>query len=231
MKKVDIYSAADKAIQLMNRDMLRDFGKLKTSKMDEIRIIRSVTTLYREQAKKARKRYYEIGFEAFLIGLYFCGISGQEAHRMAEKAITLEWVDGILDDVDLVTGFRFNAETDRKAQRLGEALVAEAEKLSGSGESRPDASGKDAEIDKAVRAWSKQVGQYALGVTDAALMEAYEAAKIPEVRWVSVKDNRRCTECRERDGKLYPLNEVPPKPHWGCRCRVVPAGAVTEEEA
>lgn len=237
MKDINIYSAADQAIQIMNRDMLRDFGKLKTSKLDELHILRDVTEVYRKQAQKARKRYYEIGFEAFLLGLFLCGIQGKKAQQMAEKAISPEWVDAFLKDINLVTGFRFDTETERKAQRLAEALTAESERAedgaSSGGGRRPAApvSGKDLLIDRAIKDWSRQVGQYAIDITDAALMEAYEAAEMPDVKWISVEDNRRCTECRERHGKIFPLDEVPPKPHWGCRCKLVPAGEVTEEKA
>lgn len=224
MKDTDIYTAADKAIQVMNRDMLRDFGKLKTSKLDELHIIRSVTAVYTEQARKARKRYLEVGMEAFLLGMFLCGIEGREARQMARKSITAKWLDEILSEPDLVTGYRFDRETDRKAQRLAEALVAEAERQSATGSGKTQAAtGKDQLIDRAVREWSRQVGQYAIGITDDALMEAYEAAEQQEVRWVSVRDNRRCTECRERDGKVYRLDEVPPKPHFNCRCKIVPA--------
>lgn len=224
MKDTDIYTAADKAIQVMNRDMLRDFGKLKTSRLDELHIIRSVTAVYTEQARKARKRYLEVGMEAFLLGLFLCGTEGRKARQMARKSITAKWLDEILSEPDLVTGYRFDRETERKAQRLAEALIAEAERQSapGSGKKPPAATGKDQLIDRAVREWSRQVGQYAIGITDDALMEAYEAAEQQEVRWVSVRDNRRCTECRERDGKVYRLDEVPPKPHFNCRCRIVP---------
>lgn len=224
MKDTDIYTAADKAIQVMNRDMLRDFGKLKTSKLDELHIIRSVTAVYTEQARKARKRYLEVGMDAFLLGLFLCGIEGREDRQMARKSITAKWLDEILGEPDLVTGYRFDLETERKAQRLAEALIAEAERQSapGSGKKPTTATGKDQLIDRAVREWSRQVGQYAIGITDDALMEAYEAAEQQEVRWVSVRDNRRCTECRERDGKVYRLDEVPPKPHFNCRCRIVP---------
>lgn len=226
MKDVNLYADADRAMKIMNRDMLRDFGKLKTSKMDELHIIRDVTRVYETQEKKARKRFLEIATEAFLLGMALCGITGRKARKAALDAITDEWVDLILQEPDLVTGYRFDRETERKTQRLAEALIAEAERQS-YGTGGAGSAGKDQLIDRAIRDWSKQVGQYTIGITDDALMEAYEAAEMPEVMWVSVPDNRRCSECKERDGKIYPLNEVPPKPHWGCRCRWIPAKRVS----
>lgn len=283
MNDVDIYAPADKAVRLLNRDMLRAFGRLKTEKFDEVHIIRTVESVYREQAKKAKRRFYEVAFEAYLIGLFLCGVDGKKAHRMAEKAISPDWVEMLLDDVDLVARYRFNTETERKAQRLAETLEAASKGQSnlpeervreakeargsragrsgsgaqdgGSGRSGAGAQGDsgrgsgqsgsggasgggghrpgrpasvapttwtDLEIDRAVKAWSKQIGQFALSVTDAAVVQAYEDAEEPEVMWVSERDNRVCHECKELDGEVFPLRDVPTKPHMGCRCRLVP---------
>lgn len=47
------------------------------------------------------------------------------------------------------------------------------------------------------------------------------------VRWVTEHDDRVCGDCEERDGKIYPIDAVPPRPHHGCRCELEYA---TEEE-
>ena len=119
---VNIYEAADRAIRVTNRELVEDFGKLKLAKWDRVSVIRTVLKLYRESAKKAKKRYYGVGFEAYLLGLYMCGIDGRKANEMAEKAITNEWVDGILEQTDFITLYRFDTETERKAYRLAETL-------------------------------------------------------------------------------------------------------------
>ena len=31
-----------------------------------------------------------------------------------------------------------------------------------------------------------------------------------------------CEYCEPRDGKVYPVIAVPPKPHLNCRCRLIP---------
>ena len=122
--RIDIYAAADRAIKEMDRDNLREFGKLKLAKFDEINVIRTVSALYRRQAKKAEKRYYEVAFEAYLLAMAMYGIDPKEAAEMAEKAITEKWVAEILDQTDFVTMYRFRTETERKAQRLTEAISA-----------------------------------------------------------------------------------------------------------
>lgn len=207
-KDIDIYQSADKAIKTMNRDIIRDFGTLKTAKYDELNIVQSVTQLYRRQQEKARRRYYEVAFEGYLIGMYLVEMDVKKAQEMAEKAITPEWIDRLLTEVDPVTMYRFDTETERKAQRLAEILSAS-----------PTPS---REIDRAAVIWSKQTGQYAINATDEAIKQAYIDAGVEMVMWVTARDERVCDECGPKDGKIYSIDEVPPKPHWGCRCVLLP---------
>lgn len=216
MSEVNIYEAADRAIKVMNREAVEDFGRLKMAKWDKVSIIRTVLKVYRESARKAKKRYYGIGFEAYLLGLYMCGINGRKAHEMAEKAITNEWVDGILEQTDFVTLYRFDSETERKAYRLAEAIEAVPEE-------------RNREIDKAMRYWSQQLGQYALNFTDYAVVQAFQDAGIEMVKWQTENDRRVCNECYALDGQVFRIDELPRKPHWACRCRVRPVFRKAED--
>ena len=145
-----------------------------------------------------------MAFEAYVLILLWNGIGTQKANAMAEKAITEKWVDAILEEPDVLTLFAFNAETERKAQKLAETLSV--------------AQSRDLEIDRAMRAWSKQVGQYAINFTDYVAIQAFDDAGIDEVEWVTQKDEKVCSECGPLDGKIFRLEDVPVKPHWGCRC-------------
>lgn len=216
----DIYEPCDEAIRDLDRENLRDFGKLKLAKFDEIHIIQSVKRLYREAAKKAAKRYKEMAMEAYLIALAMCGITGGRAARMAAEAITDDFIDGILTDTDFVTLYRFDAETERKAQKLIETLSA----IAGAPHPvREATTTRDLEIDKALKAWARQLGQYAINITDYAVVQAFMDAMVKGVIWVSEHDSRVCADCRQLDGRWFPLDEIPTKPHWGCRCRLMPS--------
>ena len=207
-RDVNLYAACDKAIQGMDRENLEAFGRLKMSKWDEVNLIRTVGAMYRRMARKAKRRYYEVAFEAYLLGLWMCGISGKKAHKMAEKAITDDWIDEWLEETDFVTLYRFNSETERKAYRLAEALEVSED--------------RNLEIEKALRAWIRQLGQYAINFTDYAVIKAFTDAGVEYVRWVTMQDERVCVECRGYDGNVYKIDEVPPK-HWNCRCHLSPA--------
>ena len=202
------YAAADKAIQAMNRENLEAFGRLKMAKWDQINVIRTVVSVYREAAMRARRRYYEVAFEAYVLGLTMCGEEPRKAHAMAEKAITPEWIDKILDRVDPVSMFRFTSETERKAYKTAETLEV--------------ANDRDTEINKALRFWSQQLGQYAIIMTDNAVLQAFEDYGTEYVMWIAEKDQRTCRTCKTYDGQVFELEDLPDKPHFGCRCRFRP---------
>ena len=205
--KVNIYGPCDRVIQYMNRWNLREFGKLKVAKWDELNIIRTVTELYKRSTQQARKQYFEEAFEVYLLLLETCDIRCRKANGMAEKAITSEWVDRKLNEVDPVTEFKYQAEAERKAYRLAEAMEVTQD--------------RDYEINKALRYWSQQQGQYAINFTDYAVYEALKDAGVEMVEWVSRRDSRVCNECHAYDGQIFRLDEVPAK-HWGCRCTLRP---------
>lgn len=206
--KVNIYEACDKAIKAMDRENVEAFGRLKLAKWDEVNVIRTVKAVYTASAKRAKKRYYEVAFEAYLLAMVLCGEEPKKAHQMAEKAITDEWVESILTETDFVTLYRFDTETERKAYRLAEALEVAAD--------------RNAEIDRALKQWAKQLGQYAINVTDYAVLQAFADEGVEEVQWVTEHDERVCGTCGTYDGKIFPIDELPPKPHWGCRCHFLP---------
>lgn len=208
MKRMNFYGPCDKAIKAMNREIVEDFGKLKMAKWDEVNIIRTVVTVYRNSVRKARKRYWEVSSEAYMLAMILLEEDMLKAQRMADKAITMDWVDKRLEETDFVTLYRFNSEAERKAYRLAEQL-----------EVSPD---RNRAIDKAMKDLSRQLGQYAISFTDEAVVQAYKNAGVKTVIWVTEEDERRCNECMELHGQEFPINEVPPKPHYGCRCWLRP---------
>lgn len=58
---------------------------------------------------------------------------------------------------------------------------------------------------------------FAIEVSDAATLEAYEDAGVKYIVWNTMMDGRECGTCEDRNGKVYPIHAIPPKPHPGCR--------------
>ena len=184
------------------------FGKLKLAHFDELNVIRQVNATYDESTQTAKQKYYEIAFDAYIGAMLEAKFSNKEAMRLAEETITTDWILDMLEEVDPVTLYAFLTETERKKQRLIEALAV--------------AHNRNAEIDKALKYWTQQVGQYADNSVYRARYEAFMAAGVERVRWVTQEDNRVCGDCDELNGQIFDIEDVPPPQHWGCRCYLVP---------
>lgn len=202
-----IYDAADKAIREMNRYNLKAFGRLKLARWDELNVIREVNGVYNDSTNLAKRKYYEIAVEAYVVALYELKYKPDMAHRMADDIITAMWILGMLDDVDPVTKYAFLPEKDRKAQRLVEALSVALD--------------KNREVDKALRYWTTQVGQYADNSVYNARLQAFRDAGIKKVMWVTKRDERVCDFCYPLDGEVFDIDEVPER-HYRCRCILKP---------
>ena len=205
----NLYAMADRAIKAMNRENLKAFGRLKLAKWDEINIVRMVGAVYDESARLAQKRYLEVAKDAYIRAMVEAGMSRKEAERDAWEDITMLWLLGMLEGVDPVMMYSFAAETERKKQRLIEALSV--------------AENKNQEIDMALRAWTVQVAQFADNAVYRARVDAFRTAGIENVMWVTQRDNRVCRECDDLNGEIFPIDAVPPPQHPHCRCYVLPA--------
>ena len=203
-----IYDGADRAIREMNRQNLKAFGKLKLAKWDELNVIRAIDAVYRESIRMARQRYYEVAVEAYILAMIEAGKSNKDATKAADRDIDSAWVLAMLEEVDPVTLYAFLPEAERKKARFIEAVSV--------------AQNRNQEIDKALRYWTVQVAQYADNSVYRARLEAFKAAGIKRVKWVTQKDERVCEECDDLDEQVFPIDEVPPPQHPHCRCIIVP---------
>lgn len=205
---MNVYEAADKAIREMNRANLKAFSKLKLAKWDELHVIRQVDEAYAESIRLAKKKYMEIAWYAYIHAMYECGKDPEEAKRMARRSIDRDWLLDLLEEADHITLYIFMDEAKRKEQRLLEALSVTMK--------------RNEEIDKALKLWTRQVGQYSINVTDAARLQAFRDAGIKKVKWITQEDERVCHVCGPMHGRVYPIDMVPAKPHINCRCELHP---------
>lgn len=198
------FEAADSAIRDMNKRNLRAFDRLKTLKFDELNVLGEVRKVYDDSVRLAKKRYLQIAFEAYIAALVEALVAKEKAEGMAEDSITEDWILDMLEEYDPVTLYQFFPEVERKKQRTVEAILA--------------AQNKSEAIDRALRLWTQQIAHYADKSVDEATIDGYKDAGVTKVRWITEKDERVCEVCRERDGKIYPINELPTRPHYRCRC-------------
>ena len=186
------YGYADKVIRTLNRKFLILFTGLK-KRFDELNIMTAVYDTFDNAAEAARAA--------------FLGLARHYYHLAApgrKNAITEDWLDAYLLMTDPVLMYQFLPEARRKAGRLAEKLTVSKKPKS--------------DIDKGLRDMVFQTGQFAISVADAATVKGWKDDGVKRVRWVTAGDEKVCDVCGPRDGKVYPIDKVPPKPHPNCRC-------------
>lgn len=195
-----MYEFTDAATELLRRRALRSFDRFASViPADEINVLNGVKNLYKKIAKDAKRCYNEI------VEHYYFLFDGK-AGFFCDDLVT----DYLEEGYDPVAKYVFARETERKAARLAEGLIA-------------DPNCAEAEIRKAKYLWGLQATHFAIRLSDLAQIRAYESRGISYVRWVTNVDGKECRTCRDRHGKIYPLQALPAKPHYNCRCTIRPA--------
>jgi SPP1 gp7 family putative phage head morphogenesis protein len=105
-----------------------------------------------------------------------------------------------------VTKYIYKNEMERKRSRFAEGVIASETPKE--------------EVALAQRLMIATNKQFAEDATFEAAILAYKDNGVKKVRWVTAVDDRRCKECKARHGKIYPIDNIPPKPHRYCRCYI-----------
>ena len=209
------YELTDYLIAILITQLRKEVNHLDVMGFDELSAPR-ITTLTKQMMtrllKANKSAYVTIAREA-----------SAEAAEDIEKVSGIgvkpiktdeKYVDGILAEYNPVTGYLYEAEADRKRARLAEALIAAV--LVGL---RAE---YHKELHKFANLWHTQTLQYGETMVDKARIDTFKANGIRRVRWETEDDEKVCEECKKRDGKIYPIDGIPTKPHYRCRCWVVP---------
>lgn len=193
-----MYEFTDQIISILNKKLIEIFSRLKTqASFDEIHTLQSVQAVYAEADDLVRQYLLLLAQHIY-----------REYSDEEKTNINGLWLFERLNAYDPVTKYVYINEIERKRARLFESLVA--------------STNKSKEIDTALQYFSSMMRQYALTVSDKAVLQAYKDNGEQKVKWITTPDDRRCVECAKRDGKIYDIDKVPPKPHLGCRCILIP---------
>lgn len=208
-KKKKQYELADLLITALTTELRREVNRFEVTGFDELNAPR-VTKLTKEMVarllKSNKKAYLRIAKRA-------TEEASSEVHG-TPIPINGKYVDSMLSEYNPITGYLYFAEADRKRARLAEALIA-AILVSSRVEYRT-------QLKKFAVLWKTQTEQYAIDTVDKVRIRTLQKNGVKFVRWETEKDDRVCEECKKRNGKIYPITAIPPKPHYNCRCWVVP---------
>ena len=191
------YRLADQAVNLLNRRATKRFEDAKDEAaqdgFDELSVLSITRTLYDNLSADNEEIFLELAQERY-----------QEAEPHGEEPPDLAWLLALLAAYSAVSKVVYNNEVDRKRGYTTEGINSSTAKAT--------------EFRRGLHYWADFTGQFADEVTDEATLKAYRDAGVRRVRWVTAGDEKVCETCRERNGKVYSINSIPPKPHKHCRC-------------
>lgn len=173
----------------------------------------------------------------------------EEVDKIFDKSLSLNdaLLEGIIKDMDLseddypipmlndrynpTTKYVFANEFERKRDRYKEAIISSIYGIADNQGRRKDFN-QLAVItalsslvflklqNNNARILAQQIEECA--VDDERFMFLREGIRngVEYVRWITAEDERVCNECGSYHNKIFPIDEVPERPHYGCRCEM-----------
>ena len=210
-----MYRQADKLLEQLKKLIRREFNRIGIFGFDELnapRITQETTSLYDRLMRENEKQYLKAAKKAYDDALALALAAGYETPRT--NRINEAWLIGLLAAYNFVSGYLYESEAERKRLRLAEQMMTAKEYLSRTlyGDS----------IRRSANLWWTQTAHYMLDAVDTATLDGYKDSGVEKVKWNTNIDGRECKTCRERNGVVYPIGNVPPKAHRNCRCYLTP---------
>lgn len=213
-KQTKQYELTDILLALLTSKLRKEVNRLDVMGFDELsapNVTKWTKAMIERLLKENKKAFLKIAKEATeeaADDVTALGMSGKPI------AVGEKYVDGVLEDYNPVTGYLYYPEADRKRSRLVEAILTAVAVNSRSEFHK--------ELRKFANLWHTQTKQYGETMVDKTRIETFKKNGIKYVMWQTQGDIKVCDECRERNGKIYPLSEYPGKAHYNCRCWLVP---------
>ena len=191
------YRTTDRAVELLNSRAVKRFEDAKDEAaqhgFDQLNVLEVTRTLYQDLQADNQSVFLELAQERY-----------QEAEPHGEEPPDLAWLLALLAAYNAVTKVIYDNDVDRKRQYTAEGINSSTAKVT--------------EFRRGLHYWADLTATYSDIVTDESTLKAYRDSGVKKVRWVTAGDERVCETCRERNGNVYSINAIPPKPHRRCRC-------------
>ena len=210
-----MYRLADKLLEQLKKLIRREFNRLGIIGFDELnapRVTMETTELFGRLMRENEKLYLQVAKKAYADAVKAAIAAGYI--DPGESRINEAWVSGLLGAYNFVSGYLYESEAERKRLRLAEQMMTAREYL--------NRTLYHDSVRRAANLWWTQASHYMLEAVDNATLDGYKDSGVDEVEWHTNIDGRECKVCRERNGKIYKIDRVPPKPHRNCRCHCVP---------
>lgn len=202
------YKLADKALSILNKKVVTRFRRTKQAltvcDFDELNVYTGLTALYKQLSLDCEDMFRQLAAERYREMYLFLRRKNPSAKDV--DFLVEMYLAGLLKEPSEVTKYTWETESLRKRDRAIESVNASQTQTE-----------KDAELQKAMRYWSKQNGFYIDIIADDMAIQAMKDCGVKFVRWNAERDHKVCRECEDRRDHIYPINDIPLK-HPRCRC-------------
>ena len=212
-----MYRQNDEYLKKLKKLIRREFNRLSVMGLDELNRMRTkeITTEMFERLTEYNQRNYEKIANYVRRYYYRTWLFPEEKKKANEKKwLATALVASVLASYNPVTTYLYKPETQRKRLRLAEVI--------GTSVAFHDRKMYRDGLSKSANLWYTQSMQYSLDIADESARQTMKDAGITRVKWVAEKDDRTCADCKELDGTIFDIDSVPEKPHYNCRCMIIP---------
>ena len=219
-----MYDYLDALLAKLKKKLQTEFNRIGSMGFDDLNVVntKKVTKeMFDRQLAENEKTYRKAAKNAYSSAKTAAKEAGYKGTETTD--VGGEWVAAVLLAYNFVTGYVYNREAERKRLRLNEQILTARE--------YNDRQMFNEGLRKVANLFWTQTLQYGITVVDEAVLQAYKDMGVEEVRWKAKIDKRTCKVCRERDGKIYKILEVPRKTHYNCRCYLEPVRAEEWQDA
>ena len=210
-----MYKHLDSLLAKLKKKLRTEFNRLGVMGFDKLNVVntKKVTKeMFDRLLSENEKAYRKAADKAYAKAKENAKAAGYSPEK--SDGVGGEWLTGVLLAYNLVTGYLYDREAERKRLRLNEQILTARE--------YDDRQAFNSSLQRAANLWWTQTSEYGVAVVDAATMRGFTDMGVEKVRWKSVIDGKECKVCRERNNKIYKISEVPGKTHYGCRCYLEP---------
>ena len=210
-----MYRLADKLLEQLKKLIRREFNRLGILGFDELnapRVTAETTELFDRLMSENKKQYLKAAQKAYADAVALAVAAGYT--ETGGNKISEVWLVGLLASYNFVSGYLYESEAERKRLRLAEQMMTAREYL--------NRTLYNDSVRRSANLWWTQTAHYMLDAVDTATLDGYKDSGVEKVKWNTNVDGRECATCRERNGKVYSIDNVPPKAHRNCRCYITP---------
>lgn len=194
-----MYEYIDENVERLKKQTQTAFNNFRLSllKFDELNVmqVKMETESLFTKLKRQSNRFYT-------------GLVNYLAESMGFEEDKYD-LDELLETYSGTLLYSFSTEMERKRERLFETMVAIDDM------SDPEILSQQK---KNIRNWNTQVEEFGVDIERNIFLSELRDSGIRKVQWMTAEDERVCTDCSDLNGIVFDIDNVPRRPHIGCRC-------------